>query len=258
MNNGWIKLHRQVNENAFCRNNLEHLGFWVLLLTKANHEQNDFYVGYQKVACLPGQFITGRRKLALEANVTEMKVERWLSVLESAQQIEQQKNTKFRLITIVNWKSYQSNEQENAQQMNNKRTTSEQQVNTNKNENNDKNEKNTIGSDEPVVEIVKNKKKDTNVSSDAVYGNEFINYIAKVFKDNLGTQTMDGTTKENRYSASRLWKRVLKESNGDTNRAKENIRIAIENGFKNDWHARSMNKISYLEKNFLTLYKLSL
>ena len=119
-------------------------------------------------------------------------------------------------------------------------------------------EENNIGSNEPVVEIVKNKKKDTNVSSDAVYGNEFINYIAKVFKDNLGTQTMDGTTKENRYSASRLWKRVLKESNGDTNRAKENIRIAIENGFKNDWHARSMNKISYLEKNFLTLYKLSL
>ena len=71
-----------------------------------------------------------------------MKVERWLSMLESEQQIEQQKTSKYRLITVKKWSEYQNDEQENEQQMNNKRTTDEQQTNTIKNVKNDKNVKN--------------------------------------------------------------------------------------------------------------------
>ena len=61
---------------------------------------------------------------------------------KTEQQIEQQKTNKNRLITILRWKEYQGSEQQNEQQVNNKRTTSEQPVNTNKNVKKIENDKN--------------------------------------------------------------------------------------------------------------------
>jgi hypothetical protein len=49
-----------------------------------------------------------------------------------AKMIEQQTTNKNRLITVLNWGSYQISEQVIEQQVNNNRTTSEQQVNTSK------------------------------------------------------------------------------------------------------------------------------
>jgi rubrerythrin len=55
-------------------------------------------------------------------------------------------HSKFSLITIVNWGSFQAepieNAQQNAQQMHNRCTTDAQQMHTNKNDKNDKNDKN--------------------------------------------------------------------------------------------------------------------
>ena len=45
---------------------------------------------------------------------------------------------------MLNWSNYQQSEQQTEQQLNNKRTTTEQQLNTNKKEKNVKNEKNNI------------------------------------------------------------------------------------------------------------------
>lgn len=143
---GWIKVHRKAMENSFCQGNAERLGFWVTILMLANHKANSFYLGGQEVICSEGQFATGRKSLSDLTDVSEMKVERWLTCLENAQQIEQQKNNKFRLITVKKWKEYQTSEQQIAQQMNNKRTTDEQQMNTNKNDNNGKNDKNSVAS----------------------------------------------------------------------------------------------------------------
>ena len=68
--------------------------------------------------------------------IDENKVTRILKTFENEQQIEQQTSNKNRLITIVSWDVYQKGEQRNNQQVNNKRTTDEQQVNTNKNNKN--------------------------------------------------------------------------------------------------------------------------
>jgi hypothetical protein len=51
-------------------------------------------------------------------------------MLEKEQQIEQQKTSKFTLITVLNYEQYQKNEQDLEQQSNNKVTTKEQQSNT--------------------------------------------------------------------------------------------------------------------------------
>jgi hypothetical protein len=52
-------------------------------------------------------------------------VQRILKTFKSEQQIEQQTTSRNRLITIVAWNEYQKSEQQNEQQVNNKRTTSE-------------------------------------------------------------------------------------------------------------------------------------
>ena len=59
-------------------------------------------------------------------------------------------NNKYSVITVRNWRFFQDStpkrEQQNGQQMNNKRTTNEQQMNTNKNVKNEKNVKNVSSS----------------------------------------------------------------------------------------------------------------
>ena len=183
---GWIKLHRKVTDNQFCSGNSERLGFWINLLVLANHKTNTFLLGNQEVTTKEGQFATGRKQLAQITGVSEMKVERWLTYMENAQQIVQQKHNKYRVITIRKWSTYQQDEQENAQQMNNRRTTDEQQMNTNKN---DKNEKND--------EIVS---KDTMVKD----RDQVIDFILDEFKKRFGAYPIDRKPRQVAYNIRQL------------------------------------------------------
>jgi len=110
----------------------------------ANHKEKKTMWNGNIILIKEGQFITGRDKLAEATGIHRSSIERILSFLENEHQIEQQKTTKFRLITIVNWKEYQNTSNESS----NKRATNEQQMSTNKNDNNVKNEKNTLISEQ--------------------------------------------------------------------------------------------------------------
>ena len=141
---GWVKLHRKLMDKGYYKKS-EIVHLWVHILFKANHKPNEFYWNKENIKVGRGQFITGRKALSEETGINESSIERILKMLENEQQIEQQKTTKFRLITVKNWDFYQTSEtteQQIEQQVNNKRTTSEQQVNTNKNDNNVKNDNN--------------------------------------------------------------------------------------------------------------------
>lgn len=72
-----------------------------------------------------GQLITGRKSIAEKFKIDENKVQRILKKFEKQHQIEQQMSNKNRLITIKNWCQYQIGDSQT--------TSSEQQVNTNKN-----------------------------------------------------------------------------------------------------------------------------
>ena len=82
------------------------------------------------IAIQPGQLITSRKSLSAKTGVNESKVERVLATLKSEQQIEQHGTSKFRVISIVKWAEYQSDEQPSEQLVNSKRTADEQQMNT--------------------------------------------------------------------------------------------------------------------------------
>ena len=136
---GYIKIHRKILENPIVCKDAETMAIWLYLLLNATYKPYDVLFNGCRISLKPGQLITGRLKIAKTLHCTESKVERTLTCFESEQQIKQQKTTRNRLITILNWDKYQVSEQPFEQQMNNKRTTSEQQVNTNNNIKNIKN-----------------------------------------------------------------------------------------------------------------------
>jgi len=138
---GWIKLHRKIWDWSFSKDP-DYVSVWLYLITNANHKEANFLFNGREIKLKAGQLVTGRKDISRVTGVNESKVQRILKKLEIEQQIEQQTGNKNRVITIANWSFYQAGEHQSEQQVNNNRTTSEQQVNTNKNDNNKNNDKN--------------------------------------------------------------------------------------------------------------------
>ena len=145
---GWIKLHRSLLKSAVF-DDPQLLKLWLWCLLKATHTPRETVIEKQLVKLEPGQFTTGRFKLEEEFNrgtpkrkrVSAITLWRWLKKLEEWQMLNIKTYSKFSIVTVSNWTEYQQDEQ----QVNNRRTTDEQQVNTDKNVKNDKNDKKYYG-----------------------------------------------------------------------------------------------------------------
>ena len=124
--------------------NSSYVHLWVHLLLSANHKPKEFMFNGKIIVIKEGQLLTGRKQLSMATGLSESMVERALKMFETEQQIEQQKTTKNRVITILKWYQYQISDT----QTDSKRTTTEQQADTNKNEENVKNDKKTTFSEE--------------------------------------------------------------------------------------------------------------
>lgn len=149
---GYIKVYRSLRNKGYYRDS-EYVHLWVHLLMKAQFCNSEYMLNGSIHRLQAGQFITGRRILSMETGINESKIERILKVFENEHQIEQQATNKFRIISITNWAEYQNTEQ----QMNNKWTTNEQQVNTSNNDNNDNNNINTNGNEKKIKRVRKPK-----------------------------------------------------------------------------------------------------
>jgi len=132
---GWVSLHRKILDNPTVCKDSDYFAVWGYLLLNATHkEQKKIFAG-EPIILRAGQMITGRKKIAAKFSISESKVQRILKRYETEHQIEQQMSNKNRLVTVLNWEDYQNPEQQTEQLLNIKRTTSEQQVNTNNNVN---------------------------------------------------------------------------------------------------------------------------
>jgi hypothetical protein len=146
---GWIKLHRKIRENPIF-NDMNLFRLWMICLTEATHKERDQMVGKQIVKLLPGEFVTGRFDLAEMYNRGLKKKEqkppttiwRWLESLQNNDFLVIKSNNKFSVVAVLKWLEYQSDGQQNGQQVVNKWSTDGQQVVTNKNVKNDKNVEN--------------------------------------------------------------------------------------------------------------------
>lgn len=127
---GWIKLHRKMLKNPVVMKDSDHLAVWVYLLLNATRVVHFSFFEGKNIEIKPGQLIIGRRRISHDTGIHESKVQRILKLFENEHLFKQQTGCKSRLISILKWKEYQISEQVTEQQVNNKRTTSEQQVNT--------------------------------------------------------------------------------------------------------------------------------
>jgi uncharacterized phage protein (TIGR02220 family) len=129
MHRGYIKLYRKIRDNPRFHDP-DYLALWIWLLVETTKFKKNSIFGGKSIILAPGQLTTGRKQLSELSGISESKITRLLNLMQSEQQINQQTSNTNRLISITNWNDYQESDQQNEQQMNNKRTTDEQQVNT--------------------------------------------------------------------------------------------------------------------------------
>lgn len=124
----YIKLFRKLLNSPIFENE-KALKIWIWCLLKATHKERLLLVGQQEVNLEKGQFVFGRKKASEELKMSESTIYKYIKLLEKLQIISINSNNKFSIVTVEKWEEYQNEELKD----NNKRTTKEQQSNTNKN-----------------------------------------------------------------------------------------------------------------------------
>lgn len=116
--NGWIKIHRSILDNAVAKRDLFTLGVFVRILCMANWKESQTVVSRQKVVLKPGQIATGLRELSPDRDEDPYlhRVRNALAYLEICETIEQATSNHGRIITIRNWEKYQATDDEASKQ----------------------------------------------------------------------------------------------------------------------------------------------
>lgn len=163
MNQGWIKLHRQITDHWLYKEKRVFSKFeaWQDLLLHTNHAPNKFFMKGQLIALEAGQSARSQVTLSKNWKWSRKKVSNFLKLLEKDQMIllETTKNTS--IITIVNWKTYQQNDQKKNNQTTSKPKSYKQQGTS------EAHQKNITGTSEAHQKhINKNEKNEKNVNNE--------------------------------------------------------------------------------------------
>ncbi len=148
MDQGWIKLHRILLEDALWQClNPEHKVVMITLLLMVNHEENEWIWKGEKFKVQPGQKITSIKSIKENCqHISDQNIRSALSLLKKFGFLTSEPTNKGRLITICNWSKYQENNSITNKETNKQLTSNQQatnkQLTTNKNNKNEKNEKN--------------------------------------------------------------------------------------------------------------------
>jgi hypothetical protein len=99
---GWIKLHRKfMTWEWYVRSEMVHI--FIHLLLSANHESKK----YQGIDIKRGQFLTSLDRLKNETGISKQRLRTILERMRRTGEINTQSNTRFTIITICNYESYQ-------------------------------------------------------------------------------------------------------------------------------------------------------
>jgi hypothetical protein len=126
-NAGWIKIHRKITKWEWYDDGNTFRLFIHLLLT-ANYESKKWH----GIAVNRGELITSIRNLAKTLKLSEQKIKTSINKLKSTHEITGKSTNKYTIITICNYDSYQSLENQNNTQnntQNNNQITNKQQTN---------------------------------------------------------------------------------------------------------------------------------
>ena len=126
-NAGWIKIHRKITKWEWYDDGNTFRLFIHLLLT-ANYESKKWH----GIVVNRGELITSIRNLAKTLKLSEQKIKTSINKLKSTHEITSKSTNKYTIITICNYNSYQSLENQNNTQnntQNNNQITNKQQTN---------------------------------------------------------------------------------------------------------------------------------
>ena len=129
---GFFKIHRELfNKPIWAKSTLEQKIILITIIAKANFRPNEWEWKGEKFKVNPGQFITSLDKIAKDSGkgITTQNVRTALKRFEKMEFLTNESTKEGRLVTIVNWESYQVKEdnQQSNQQRPNKDLTNDQQ-----------------------------------------------------------------------------------------------------------------------------------
>lgn len=146
---GWITLYRELIKKPIWLNSTpEQKTILITLLLMANHEESEWEWKGQKFTVKPGQMITSLNSIVDKCGkgITTQNVRTALKRFEKLGFLTNESTKQNRLITIVNWRKYQSIESKPNKDFNNQITNNQQrpnnQLTTNNNDNNENNDNN--------------------------------------------------------------------------------------------------------------------
>ncbi len=154
MSNGWIRLHREIEDWEFYfKEPFTYASAWIDLLLLASHKKSCFSIRGNLIEVKRGEIAWSEESLAKRWQWSRDKVRRYLTMLKTRQQIEQQKSFILNKIIILKYNQYQENDTAD-------NTAEKQQTIQQKNTyNNDKKVKKVkeikkvLGTDEPTTQI---------------------------------------------------------------------------------------------------------
>lgn len=136
MHRGYVKIYRKLLDSRIWQNE-GLLKVWLWCLLKATHEERwvsmKVGTGDTEVKLQPGQFIFGRKAASKELHIPRSTVWKRMLKLENMQNLNMQRNSKYSIINITNWDSYQGEKEKRNSQKDKQGTAREQPGNTNKN-----------------------------------------------------------------------------------------------------------------------------
>ena len=106
---GWIKLHRQIQDNIIWQEKPFHKALaWIDLLLLANHKDKKVLIDNEVVIIERGQLHTSILKLADRWGWNRKTVSSFLNLLENEEMITQKRTARGTTLTIVNYGFYQN------------------------------------------------------------------------------------------------------------------------------------------------------
>ena len=134
---GFIKLFRSFMDWEWYQDG-NTMRVFLHCLLKANHKDKR----WRGITVLKGSFISSRKQLAIELNLSEQNIRTALDHLKSTGEITTKSTRQYTVYTVNNWNLFQEGNQQANQQLTSNQPAGNQRVTTNKNDKNEKNDKN--------------------------------------------------------------------------------------------------------------------
>lgn len=220
MSKGWVKIHRQIQENFLFKERREFSKFeaWLTILLNCNHSKAEILISGQVFECGKGQSLNSIDTWAKLFNWKSGKVRTFFKLLIKQEMITTENLTKTTRLTVCNYERYQVREQPKRKQKTTKKQPKNKQKATNKNNKEEiKNENNINAYDF----LIKNSSQELEVF-EMQYKKTFNNYqkFIDYYNNKVNFENIEFTTKKliaRLYMLNTNWNKDKKENNSPTN-----------------------------------------